>query len=144
MTMTKELLAILMTAILTENFLLSKFLGICPFLGVSKKLNTASGMSMAVIFVMLLATAVTYPINNFILVPNGLAYLQTIVFILVIAALVQLVEIALKNGALGSKLTGGGRGGCVIALAKTEETAKKIEKAYRQIGKDVWISELKR
>ena len=97
MTMTKELLAILMTAILTENFLLSKFLGICPFLGVSKKLNTASGMSMAVIFVMLLATAVTYPINNFILVPNGLAYLQTIVFILVIAALVQLVEIALKK-----------------------------------------------
>lgn len=56
----------------------------------------------------------------------------------------DLVEIALKNGALGSKLTGGGRGGCVIALAKTEETAKKIEKAYRQIGKDVWISELKR
>ena len=97
MTMTKELLAILMTAILTENFLLSKFLGICPFLGVSKKLNTASGMSMAVIFVMLLATAVTYPINNFILVPNGLAYLQTIVFILVIAALVQLVEIALMK-----------------------------------------------
>ncbi|MBR3802353.1 MAG: RnfABCDGE type electron transport complex subunit A [Clostridia bacterium] len=97
MTMTKELLAILMTAILTENFLLSKFLGICPFLGVSKKLNTASGMSMAVIFVMLLATAVTYPINNFILVPNGLAYLQTIVFILVIAALVQLVEITLKK-----------------------------------------------
>ena len=97
MTMTKELIAILMTAILTENFLLSKFLGICPFLGVSKKLNTASGMSMAVIFVMLLATAVTYPINNFILVPNGLAYLQTIVFILVIAALVQLVEITLKK-----------------------------------------------
>ena len=97
MTMTKELLAILMTAILTENFLLSKFLGICPFLGVSKKLNTASGMSMAVIFVMLLATAVTYPINKFILVPNGLAYLQTIVFILVIAALVQLVEITLKK-----------------------------------------------
>ncbi len=97
MTMTKELMSILITAILTENFLLSKFLGICPFLGVSKKLNTASGMSMAVIFVMLLATAVTYPINKFILVPNGLAYLQTIVFILVIAALVQLVEIVLKK-----------------------------------------------
>lgn len=95
--MSKELMAILLTAILTENFLLSKFLGICPFLGVSKKLNTASGMSMAVIFVMLLATAVTYPINKFILVPNELAYLQTIVFILVIAALVQLVEIALKK-----------------------------------------------
>ena len=97
MTMTKELLAILMTAILTENFLLSKFLGICPFLGVSKKLNTATGMSMAVIFVMLLATAVTYPINKFILVANDMAYLQTIVFILVIAALVQLVEIVLKK-----------------------------------------------
>jgi electron transport complex protein RnfA len=97
MTMTKELMSILITAILTENFLLSKFLGICPFLGVSKKLNTATGMSMAVIFVMLLSTAVTYPINKFILVPSGLAYLQTIVFILVIAALVQLVEIVLRK-----------------------------------------------
>jgi len=97
MTMTKELMGILLTAILTENFLLSKFLGICPFLGVSKKLNTASGMSMAVIFVMLLATAVTYPINAFILKPKGMEYLQTIVFILVIAALVQLVEIVLKK-----------------------------------------------
>ena len=95
--MTKAFLAILVTAILTENFLLSKFLGICPFLGVSKKLSTASGMSLAVIFVMLLATAVTYPINKFILVANDMAYLQTIVFILVIAALVQLVEIVLKK-----------------------------------------------
>ncbi len=95
--MTKAFLAILVTAILTENFLLSKFLGICPFLGVSKKLNTATGMSMAVIFVMLLATAVTYPINKYILVANDMAYLQTIVFILVIAALVQLVEIVLKK-----------------------------------------------
>ena len=95
--MTKAFLAILITAILTENFLLSKFLGICPFLGVSKKLNTATGMSMAVIFVMLLATAVTYPINKYILVANDMAYLQTIVFILVIAALVQLVEIVLKK-----------------------------------------------
>ena len=95
--MTKAFLAILITAILTENFLLSKFLGICPFLGVSKKFNTATGMSMAVIFVMLLATAVTYPINKYILVANDMAYLQTIVFILVIAALVQLVEIVLKK-----------------------------------------------
>ncbi|MBQ5823268.1 MAG: RnfABCDGE type electron transport complex subunit A [Clostridia bacterium] len=95
--MTKAFLAILVTAILTENFLLSKFLGICPFLGVSKKFNTATGMSMAVIFVMLLATAVTYPINKYILVANDMAYLQTIVFILVIAALVQLVEIVLKK-----------------------------------------------
>ena len=93
----KLFLAILLTGILTENFVLSKFLGICPFLGVSKKLNTAVGMSAAVIFVMVLSTAVTYPINQFLLVQNGLEYLQTLVFILVIAALVQLVEIALKK-----------------------------------------------
>ncbi|MBQ3136812.1 MAG: electron transport complex protein RnfA [Clostridia bacterium] len=95
--MTKELFSILLTAILTQNFVLAKFLGICPFLGVSKKLNTAVGMSAAVIFVMALATAVTYPINKFLLVKNDLEYLQTIVFILVIAALVQLVEIILKK-----------------------------------------------
>ncbi len=93
----KIMLSILLTGILTENFILAKFLGICPFLGVSKKLNTAVGMSAAVIFVMLLATAVTYPINAKLLVPNDLEYLQTIVFILVIAALVQLVEIILKK-----------------------------------------------
>lgn len=88
--------SILLTAILTANFVLSKFLGICPFLGVSKKLNTAVGMSAAVIFVMALSTAVCYPINN-ILIKNDLEYLQTIVCILVIAALVQLVEIILKK-----------------------------------------------
>ena len=97
MEMTKGLLAILLTAILTNNYILAKFLGICPFLGVSKKLSTATGMSAAVIFVMALATAVTYPINKFLLVKNDLEYLQTIVFILVIAALVQLVEIILKK-----------------------------------------------
>ena len=97
MTMTKALGSILLTAILTQNFVLAKFLGICPFLGVSKKLNTAVGMSAAVIFVMGLATAVTYPINKFLLVKFDLEYLQTIVFILVIAALVQLVEIILKK-----------------------------------------------
>ena len=97
MTMTKELVSILLTAILTQNCVLAKFLGICPFLGVSKKLNTATGMSAAVIFVMALATAVTYPINKFLLVKFDLEYLQTIVFILVIAALVQLVEIILKK-----------------------------------------------
>ncbi|MBO5937456.1 MAG: electron transport complex protein RnfA [Clostridia bacterium] len=97
MTMTKELISILLTAILTQNFVLAKFLGICPFLGVSKKLNTAVGMSAAVIFVMALATAVTYPINQLLLVKFELEYLQTIVFILVIAALVQLVEIILKK-----------------------------------------------
>ena len=93
----KIMLSILLTGILTENFILAKFLGICPFLGVSKKLNTAVGMSAAVIFVMLLSTAVTYPINAKLLVPNDLEYLQTIVCILVIAALVQLVEIILKK-----------------------------------------------
>ena len=92
-----SLLAISLGAILTNNFIFAQFLGICPFLGVSKKLNTAVGMSAAVIFVMLLSTAVTYPINAKLLVPNDLEYLQTIVFILVIAALVQLVEIILKK-----------------------------------------------
>lgn len=93
----KIFLTILLTAILTDNFVLSKFLGICPFLGVSKKLETAAGMSVAVIFVMLLSSAVTWPINEYLLVKNDLEYLQTIVFILVIAALVQLVEIILKK-----------------------------------------------
>ncbi|HZK21248.1 MAG TPA: RnfABCDGE type electron transport complex subunit A [Oscillospiraceae bacterium] len=87
---------ILLTAILTENFVLTKFLGICPFLGVSKKLNTALGMSVAVIFVMSLSTLVCFPINTY-LEKKGLAFLQTIIFILVIAALVQLVEIILKK-----------------------------------------------
>ena len=96
MEMTKGLVSILLTAILTQNFVLSKFLGICPFLGVSKKLNTAAGMSAAVIFVMALATAVTYPIKT-LLVKFDLEYLQTIVFSLVIAALVQLVEIILTK-----------------------------------------------
>jgi len=92
----KEWIAIFLAAILTGNFVLARFLGICPFLGVSKKVNTAVGMSVAVIFVMALATAVCYPLNV-LLENNDLAYLQTIVFILVIAALVQFVEIALKR-----------------------------------------------
>ena len=91
------LVSIFLAAILTNNFVLSKFLGICPFLGVSKKLDTAVGMSVAVIFVMTLATLVTWPIQTFILDPNGLGYLQTIVFILIIAALVQFEEIFLKK-----------------------------------------------
>jgi len=93
----KELIAIVMAAVLVNNYVLAQFLGICPFLGVSKKLDQAAGMSVAVIFVMLLATAVTYPIQHFVLDQNNLGYLQTIVFILVIAALVQLVEIILKK-----------------------------------------------
>ena len=91
----KIYLSIILTAILTNNYILSKFLGICPFLGVSKKLNTAVGMSLAVIFVMVISS-VTYPLNTF-LDNHGLGYLQTIVFILVIAALVQLIEITLKK-----------------------------------------------
>ena len=93
----KNMMYILMTSAIVENVVLAKFLGICPFLGVSKKLDSAAGMSGAVIFVMLMATAVTWPIYKFILLPNGLDYLQTIVFILVIAALVQLVEFILKK-----------------------------------------------
>ncbi|MDR2524697.1 MAG: electron transport complex protein RnfA [Oscillospiraceae bacterium] len=92
----KELVMLFFTAILTGNFVLARFLGICPFLGVSKKIETAVGMSLAVICVMAIATAATYPVN-LLLVRNGLAYLQTVVFILMIAALVQLVEIILKR-----------------------------------------------
>lgn len=92
-----KLIIILLSAVFINNYVLSRFLGICPFLGVSKKLDSATGMSLAVIFVMLIATAVTYPIQVFLLDPLNLGYLQTIVFILVIAALVQLVEIVLKR-----------------------------------------------
>jgi electron transport complex protein RnfA len=93
----KGLVIILMSAVFVNNYVLQRFLGICPFLGVSKKLDQATGMSIAVIFVMLLATAVTWPIQYYLLEPNDLGYMQTIVFILVIAALVQLVEIVLKK-----------------------------------------------
>ena len=92
-----KLIIILLSAVFINNYVLSRFLGICPFLGVSKKLDSATGMSLAVIFVMLLSTAVTWPIQYYLLNPNNLGYLQTIVFILVIAALVQLVEIVLKR-----------------------------------------------
>ena len=93
----KELIIILMSAVLVDNYVLNKFLGICPFLGVSKKSDQAVGMGVSVIFVMLVATAATWPIQTYLLTPNGLGYLQTIVFILVIAALVQFVEIFLKK-----------------------------------------------
>ena len=95
--MVKDLMIILFSAVFVENVVLYKFLGICPFLGVSKKLDSAVGMSLAVIFVMCMATAVTYPIYKYVLVPVHIEYLKTIVFILVIAALVQLVEIILKK-----------------------------------------------
>ena len=93
----KALIYILLTGIFVNNYVLQKFLGICPFLGVSKKFDQASGMGIAVTFVMLCATAVTWPIQKYVLDANGLGYLQTIVFILVIAALVQFVEIVLKK-----------------------------------------------
>lgn len=90
-------IAIIIAAILTDNFVLSKFLGICPFLGVSKKLDTSVGMGIAVTFVMVLSSAVTYPIYKYLLARFELEYLMTIVFILVIATLVQFVEIVLKR-----------------------------------------------
>ena len=92
-----NLFFIFFSMILVNNYVLVKFLGICPFLGVSKKLDSAFGMSCAVIFVMVLATAVTWPLETYILDPNGLHYLQTIVFILVIAVLVQFIEIFLHK-----------------------------------------------
>ena len=92
----KSLILILMGGVLINNYVLQRFLGICPFLGVSKKFQQASGMGIAVTFVMLCATAVTWPIQTYIL-GERLAYLQTIVFILVIAALVQFVELVLKR-----------------------------------------------
>jgi len=93
----RDLVIIIFTAMLVNNYVLVRFLGICPFLGVSKKLHSAVGMGLAVTFVMLLATAATWPIQTYILSDFHLEYLQTIVFILIIAALVQLVEIVLKR-----------------------------------------------
>ncbi len=90
-------IAILISSILVQNFVLSKFLAICSFLGVSKNLKSATGMGVCVIFVMLVSTAVTWPVYHLILEPNGLGYLQTIVFILVIASLVQFVEMFVKK-----------------------------------------------
>ena len=92
-----EYLIIIISAIFVNNIVLAQFLGVCPFLGVSSKLTTATGMSGAVCFVITLATVVTYLINKFFLVPLGLTFLQTIAFILVIASLVQIVEIVLKK-----------------------------------------------
>lgn len=92
-----SLIVILVTGILTGNVVLSRFLGICPFLGVSKKLDSAFSMGIAVTLVLMMSTAVTYPVYYGLLLPNGLKYMQTVVFILIIAALVQLVEIVLKK-----------------------------------------------
>ena len=92
-----SLFSISLSAILAENFILVKFLGICPFMGVSKKFDTALGMGVAVIFVMGLASAATWAVNEYLLLPYSLEYMQTVVFILVIAALVQFVEMFLQK-----------------------------------------------
>lgn len=95
--MVKTIFYIILTSAIVNNYVLTKFLGICPFLGVSKKIGPACGMGISVTFVMLLATAATQPIYDLVLSRFGLEYLETIVFILVIASLVQLVEIVLKK-----------------------------------------------
>ena len=97
MEMFKSLVIILLSSVLVNNYVLSRFLGICPFLGVSKKLDQAVGMGVSVTAVMLIATLATWPIQHFILDRFGLGYMQTIVFILIIAALVQMLEIVLKK-----------------------------------------------
>ena len=93
----KQLIIILLSSVLINNYVLRQFLGICPFLGVSKKLDQAVGMGVSVIFVMLVATAVTYTVQYYVLNPNNLGYMQNILFILIIAALVQFIEIFLKK-----------------------------------------------
>jgi len=92
-----EILSLLITALFTQNFVMVKFYGICPFLGVSKKTDTALGMGMAVTFVMAVASAITYLANTYLLIPFGLEYLQTILFILIIAGLVQFVEMFVQK-----------------------------------------------
>lgn len=92
-----EYISIIITAIFVNNIVFAQFLGICPFIGVSKKLSSATGMGMAVTFVMALATCVTWMLQTYVLDPLGLRFMQTIVFILVIAALVQMLEIIMKK-----------------------------------------------
>jgi electron transport complex protein RnfA len=93
----RALVVIMMSAALVNNYVLRKFLAVCPFLGVSKELKSSVGMGCAVIFVMVMAAAATWPIHHFILAPNGLGFMQTVVFIIIISTLVQLVEIVLKR-----------------------------------------------
>ena len=97
MEMVKTLIIIIMSSVLVDNYVLSRFLGICPFLGVSKKVNQSVGMGLSVIFVMLVATAVTWPIQTYVLNSLNMGYMQTIAFILIIATLVQFIEIFLKK-----------------------------------------------
>ena len=96
-----SLLFIVLSAMFVNNYVLQRFLGICSFLGVSKKLDQATGMSLAVILVMVVATAVTWPIQHYLLNPFGMDFLQTLIFILVIAALVQFIEFAMKKYLVG-------------------------------------------
>ncbi|UCF30348.1 MAG: electron transport complex subunit RsxA [bacterium] len=93
----KTMLLVIISTVFVNNFVLARFLGLCPFMGVSRKIETATGMGMAVVFVMTVASAVTWNIQNFILNPFGLQYLQTIMFILVIASLVQFVEMFIRK-----------------------------------------------
>jgi len=93
----RSMVIIMMSAVLVNNYVLRKFLGVCPFLGVSKDLKSSVGMGFAVMFVMFMAASATWPIHSFLLDPNGLGFMRTVVFILVIATLVQLVEIILKK-----------------------------------------------
>ena len=95
--MAQQIIGIIIAALLSQNFILVKFYGICPFMGVSKKIDTALGMGMAVTFVMALASAACWAVNRFLLVPLGLSYMQTVAFILVIASIVQFVEMFLKK-----------------------------------------------
>ena len=92
-----KLIGIIISSILINNFIFSRFLGLCPFMGVSKKIESSLGMGMAVTFVMTLASSVTWIVNRYVLIPNGLEYLQTITFILIIASLVQFVEMATEK-----------------------------------------------
>jgi electron transport complex protein RnfA len=133
--MMKDFVIIIMTSVLVNNYVLSRFLGICPFLGVSKKTNQAAGMGFAVIFVMMMATIVTWPIQKYVLDALGLQYLQTIVFILVIAALVQLVEMVLKkvmpslHASLGIYLPLITTNCAVLAVCKNSLTEEMLIKA---------------
>ena len=138
-----KLAAIFFSMILVNNYVLVKFYGICPFLGVSKKFDSAVGMSGAVIFVMFMATAVTFPLQIFVLNPAGLSYLQTIVFILVIAVLVQFIEIFLKKyvvalyNSLGVYLPLITTNCCVLAVEALGFGAAYIEALVCAIGAGV-------
>ena len=133
--MFRDFIIIIMTSVLVNNYVLSRFLGICPFLGVSKKTNQAFGMGVAVILVMMLATIVTWPIQKYVLEAFELEYLQTIVFILVIAALVQLVEMFLKksipslHASLGIYLPLITTNCAVLAVCKNSLTEDMLTKA---------------